>query len=262
MHRATAREARTVAEYRGDLVRRLALGMLSLRLSEVSQVPGGPLVSASAGRRARRDQLTSPRCRPRCGRGARQGHRDARDGAGAFVKFGFTPPELTRQKTNTLRGFERAIAERDRQSSAALAAEYVRHVTRGESVPGLDWEYDITKRILPGVTMPEVNAAIAAVLAEDNRVVTVAAPARAGVPAPTPAADLRRACAGEDGGRDTVGGPRQYGAPPGPRSGARKTLSRRRPTSEPASPSGRCPTAPAWCSNRRTSGKTRSSSAR
>ena len=188
VHRAPAREAKTVAEYREDLVTRLALGMLSLRLSEVSQVPGGPLVTASAGqtRLVRSADVASLSATVREGALGKALTALATERE-RVVKFGFTPPELARQKTNTLRGFERAIAERDRQSSSALTAEYVRHVTRGEAVPGLDWEFDITKRILPGVTLQEVNAAIAGVLAEDNRVVTVAAPARAGVPAPTPA---------------------------------------------------------------------------
>ena len=47
-------------------------------------------------------------------------------------RFGFTATELERQKLDTLRSLERAAAEKDKQQSAALASEYVRHATQGD----------------------------------------------------------------------------------------------------------------------------------
>ncbi len=178
----------TVGDYRRDTIDRLIVGMLSLRLSEVAQAPKGPLLSAgvTSAPPVRGVDLTSLSAT------VRDGLVDAGLGALAIerarlLKFGFTAPELDRQKTTVLRGLERAIAEKDRQVSSALAAEYIRHFTTGEPVPGLQWEFDTTERLLPGISLDDVNAVAMNWLPEDNRVVSVGIPDRPGTPRPTEA---------------------------------------------------------------------------
>ena len=184
-HRRKAVEAVTVGDYRRDTIDRLVSGILSLRLAEVAQVPKSPLLQAAAGKTSvtRTLELTSLNAVVPTG-GVDDALRALTVEAARLAKFGVTREELDRQKATTLRGLERAIADRERQPSTALAAEYVRHVTTGEPVPGLQWEFDTTKALLQGISLEDVNLAATTWLPEDNRVVSVTTPIKAGVVPP------------------------------------------------------------------------------
>jgi len=188
-HRRKAVEAVTVGDYRRDTIERLVSGILSLRLAEVAQVPKSPLLQAAAGKASvtRTLELTSMNAVAPSG-GVDDALRALTVEAARLAKFGVTREELDRQKATTLRGLERAIADRARQPSTALAAEYVRHVTTGEPVPGLQWEFDTTKMLLQGISLEDVNLAATTWLPEDNRVVSVTTPIKPGVVQPTEAA--------------------------------------------------------------------------
>jgi zinc protease len=174
----------TVGDYRREIAERLAVGMFSARLAESSQRAGSPLLNARAtrGRPVRtQDVVTFSTVL----------HSDAIDkGAGVLFlelerieRFGFTAEELERLKTATLRGVERAVAEKNNRPSSTLAAEYIRHFTRGEPFPGLLYEFDLTKRFLPEITLEEVNA-IAAAWLTATRTVVLSAPDKPGVRVP------------------------------------------------------------------------------
>ncbi len=50
LHRRQPREAVTVGDYRRDMIEQLAIAMLSQRLADISQLPKGPILSASAAK--------------------------------------------------------------------------------------------------------------------------------------------------------------------------------------------------------------------
>ena len=178
----------TVGDYRRDTVERLMTGMLSQRLAEVAQTPNGPLLGAGV-------QLSRPVRALEILSLAGLAHEGVAGAAltalaterARLARFGFTEPELQRQKTTMAQDFERAIDDKDRQQSGTLAAEYVRHFTTGEPVPGLQWESDTTQRLLQGITLQEINLIAATWLPEDNRVVAVTAPEKLGRTIPTEA---------------------------------------------------------------------------
>jgi len=179
----------TVGDYLSETIERLMSGMLSQRLSEVAQVQGGPLLGAAMqeSRPVRALQIVS------LAGLARDGAVDAALTSLAterarVARFGFTAAELDRQKTTLLQQYQRAIDDKDRQQSGSLAAEYVRHFTTDEPVPGLQWESDSIGRLLPGISLQEINALAASWLPEDNRVVGVTAPEKSGRAIPTEAA--------------------------------------------------------------------------
>jgi zinc protease len=184
-HRRKAVEAVTVGDYRRDTIDRLVSSILSLRLADVAQAPNSPLLQAVAASApvTRTLEITSMNAAAPSG-GVDSALRALAVEASRLAKFGVTPEELNQQKTTTLRRLERAIADRARQQSTALAAEYVRHVTTGEPVPGLQWEFDTTKMLLPGISLEDVNLAATKWLPEDNRVVSVTMPIKSGVAAP------------------------------------------------------------------------------
>ncbi|MBE3072476.1 MAG: insulinase family protein, partial [Acidobacteria bacterium] len=97
--------------------------------------------------------------------------------------FGFTPTELERGKRDTLRLYEGAFAERDKEESADLAAEYIRNFTQQEPIPGITYEYGLVQRFVPEVTLDEVNK-VAKEWAGGSRVVLVNAPRKPGLVVP------------------------------------------------------------------------------
>ena len=66
------------------------------------------------------------------------------------ARFGFTAGELEREKRDMLRGYESAFAERDKEESADLAAEFIRSFTQQEPTPGITYEYGLVQRFVPG----------------------------------------------------------------------------------------------------------------
>ena len=74
-----------------------------------------------------------------------------------ILRHGFTATEMEREKANLLRSMESAWLERDQRPSVRLVEEYVRHYMEGESVPGIDAEYELHQQLLPEITLQEVN---------------------------------------------------------------------------------------------------------
>jgi zinc protease len=100
------------------------------------------------------------------------------------ARHGFTATELDRHRTNLLRAYERAYAERENSPSAGYAAEYTRVFLEGESMPGIAYEYELMQRLLPGVELDEVNALARQWMTDHSRVVVASGPDKAGVAMP------------------------------------------------------------------------------
>lgn len=100
---------------------------------------------------------------------------------------GFTASELKTEKLNLMEAYERAYKERDKTESESLVGELVRHFLEKEPVPGIEYEYEFTKKYLEGITVEEVNAIIGQQITEENRVVYLTAPEKEEVKMPTTA---------------------------------------------------------------------------
>ncbi len=184
-----ARDQATIGAYRQMmLVDRMFTGMLNTRLSEIALKPGAPFLGAGTGigRLVRTTETTTLSAAVR-----ENGVEAALDAifteAARVTKFGFTEPELDRQKVNMLRGFERAMAEQENQQSDDLAAEYIRNFTTDEPIPGIAYEYELYKRFVPTITLAELNTMAATLSPNQNRTVLVSAPQKPGLVLPTEA---------------------------------------------------------------------------
>lgn len=185
-YKQPTRATETVADYRELLVRSLFNGMLNERLAEIARSPGAPFVGASV--------LWFNLVRPAevYGIGAQVQDDSVLVGLEAILteaararEHGFTTSELERQKRETLRAYERAFEERENTHSSAYADELVSHFLEGEAAPGIAYEYALVRRHLPEITLDEVNARAADLLAEQNRAVIVQMPEKPGVDVPT-----------------------------------------------------------------------------
>ena len=182
------RDQSTVGAYRRGIVEGMFAGMLNARLGEMAQKPDAPFMAAGTGRGlfVKSAEASMLNAMVKEG-GVEKGLTALFAEAQRVAKFGFTQTEFDRQKTNFMRGLEQALAEKDKRPSGQLAAEYIRAVTQSEPIPGLAYEVEITKAMVPGITLAEVNALAAEWVPEGNRVVMVSTPKKEGVPVPTEA---------------------------------------------------------------------------
>ncbi len=100
-------------------------------------------------------------------------------------RHGFTASELVRAKRAMLRGIEQAAREIDKRDGYELVAELVRNFFEGELVIGRAAEAELTAKLLPGVTLEELNSLANAWGGDDSRAVLLSGPD--GMKAPTEA---------------------------------------------------------------------------
>jgi zinc protease len=189
--KSKGRTTRTVGDLRRDLLERLYDQMLNQRFGELALKPETPFVGAGAGGGSfvRNSEYYSLDAQAKEGR-LLESLQSLLIEAERVRRHGFLAAELERAKTNTLRGYERAYQERDKTPSGAFVDEYIDHFLQGEAMPGIAFEYAAMQRLLPTVTLAEVNALGAGRVGEANRVVTVSLPEKDGLKVPTDA-DIR-----------------------------------------------------------------------
>ncbi|MEP6834439.1 MAG: insulinase family protein [Gemmatimonas sp.] len=179
----------TVGDFRTAIIERLYFGILGARLNEIAQKPDAPFLGAGVGGGsfvARDVQAFTLNASVKDG-GILNGIEAVLAEAKRVDQFGFLNSELQRAKDNMLRSYERSYAERDKTNSAPLVDELVRNFLEQEYIPGITAEYNLAKGLLPGITIAEVNAAAQGRITDENRIVGVTAPRKAGVTLPTEA---------------------------------------------------------------------------
>ena len=186
LYKHPAREQASLAAYRLRLVERLYNGMLNRRLGELVQTQADPpFVGAFSGRGSfvRSKEIYSLGAVVKDG-GIERGLEALLTEAERVDEHGFTQSELDRQKQDVMRGMERAYAERDKTESDAYADEYVRAFLEGEPAPGIAYEYELYRRLLPGITLEEINRVGRDWITDRNRVILVSAPEKEGLRVP------------------------------------------------------------------------------
>jgi zinc protease len=178
---------KTVGDYRRDLMEQLYMSMLNARFGEISQKPDAPFLGAGASKGtfiARTKAGFTMGAEVQDG-GIARGLEALLTEARRVDQFGFLESELARAKTNTLRGYERAYAERDKTQSAGLAEEYVRNYLEAEAVPGIAKEYELAQQLLPTVSLKDVNTLASKWITDENRVIIAESPQKEGLKVPT-----------------------------------------------------------------------------
>jgi len=99
-------------------------------------------------------------------------------------RFGFTNSELERAKTDYLKGMEKAYNERDNQKNNNLVREYVRNFLVQEVIPGIEWEYNTTKAVVPQLKLEMVNQLAKSYVTDSNLIVSIMAPDKEAVKIP------------------------------------------------------------------------------
>ena len=175
----------TVQQYTEDLKRSLFASMLNRRLGERTQDADPPFIGAGGGDGSlvRTKSAFSLSASVQDGQYLR-----ALDAmlieAERVRQHGFTASEFDRARQARLRRMEVIWNERDNQRSASLADEYRRHVLSGESVPGIDAEFRLLQRVLPAISLEDVNALVPVLMTQANQVVMISGPGNTDQPMP------------------------------------------------------------------------------
>lgn len=173
----SAKEDKTVAGYRRNMVRILFSNMLNQRLQEIAQQPDPPFVGAGAGYGEFVRGHENFRAVAVVGTG------DIKKGLDALStelerlnRFGFTGSELERAKKSLLNNLERSYNNRDKTESQVWVDEYVRNYLTGEVIPGIAKEFELAKELLPGIGIEELNATAKNSLETDKQLLYVTGP--------------------------------------------------------------------------------------
>ncbi|HEY4217860.1 MAG TPA: insulinase family protein [Gemmatimonadaceae bacterium] len=180
-------KTKTVGDYRRDLMESMYMSMLNNRLEEISQKPDAPFLGADVskgnfiGRSTDAFTLAADVNDGAIPRGLEALLLEAK----RVDQFGFLQSELDRAKESTVRGYERAYAERDKSPSASFVGEYVNNYLQGEAIPGIDYEYKLVQQLVPTITLADLNKLASKWITDDNRVILAESPDKAGVTVPT-----------------------------------------------------------------------------
>jgi zinc protease len=100
-------------------------------------------------------------------------------------KHGITKGEFERAKKEMISSMEQTYNERDKTESMPLAQELYRHFYQGESVPGIEKEFELYKTFLSLISVEDFNNFIKGFIKERGMVITYTAADKPEVKAPT-----------------------------------------------------------------------------
>ena len=186
VYKQPKRSANTLAAYRQGRVEQLFSSMFNDRLSELTQKPNSPFITAFAGqgqlvRSAESFSLTAIVADNGINRGL-----DALLTEGERVRrFGFLQAELDRAKKDLLRSLEQAYAERARTNSAVYAGAYTSAFLQDEPATGIEFNLATTRELLPTITLAEVNRLAGEWMGDKNRAIATTSPDKPGIVNPT-----------------------------------------------------------------------------
>ncbi len=179
-------KAVTVDDYKKVIVQNLFQSMLNARLHEITLQADPPFLFAYAGKSGfvRTAEAVVLQAVVKEG-GIDKGLDAILREAERARQFGFTATELERHKETILRGLEKAVAEKDKTESSHLINQYVDNYLEEQPIPGIENEYVLYKKFVPGITLDDVNALSADLMQKTNRVILVNTAEKEGVAAPT-----------------------------------------------------------------------------
>ncbi len=173
----------TTEDYRNSMVKSLFSQMVNNRLNELRNSENPPFVFGATYHGG-----TFARTKDAFQSFAMTSEKDHLNALKALLeenervkRFGFNEGEFKRAKKNILARLEKSFKDKDKINSNRVIGEYVRNFLTGESMPGIEWEYNFHKEQLPTITLNEVDALISTYLKEDNRVVIITGPEKEGL---------------------------------------------------------------------------------
>src|SRR5688572_24240709 len=179
-HKMPYKDDWTIGGYRQRIVEDLYNSMLSRRFAEIARQPGSPILGAGSSK----GRLLGSKGAFMLSAGVpedgiERGLETLFTEAARVARFGFTATELEREKTTALRSIERSYTSRESRTSGSYASEYIRAFLHGESIPDIEYEFELYKRFLPTITLEEINQIGRTWIRDADRVVAITGPEKA-----------------------------------------------------------------------------------
>lgn len=178
--------AKNIGFMRLKLIQRMINTMFVLRMAEISRKENPPFLYAYC----RYSTLT--RVKDGFYSFAQTRNNEAIKGFTALLtemerlkRHGFTPNEFERVKADILRSYESQYTERNKRKSGELVNQNISHFMTNYPNPGIEYEYEFAKYMIPGITLREVNREVQKYIHPENVIVTVTAPDKEGITVPT-----------------------------------------------------------------------------
>lgn len=181
---------KTVAQYRESIVYELFNQMISSRLDEIAQKPEAPFLfgNSSYGSFIGDKDAFTLLAVAKTGKDIPASIQTLLTENERVKQYGFAASELERAEKNVLSRVENAYNERDKTKSAELLQELIENYLKGEAIPGIAYEYALYQKLLPTVTLEEVNKLISKWIKPTDRSVVITAPEKEKANLPTKAA--------------------------------------------------------------------------
>lgn len=182
-----AREEGTYGEYKESIKERLISTMLTNRLNELTREKNPPFMYAGGGIGRFISNLATFTliAVPKTEQGGVINGVDALlTEAFRAMKYGFVETELDRTKKQMIRGMENAYNEKDKTNSNAFASEYMRNFLQDEPIPGIEVELALYKKLLPEITLDQINDMVKKYIRKQDLVIAISAPEKEGVVVP------------------------------------------------------------------------------
>jgi zinc protease len=176
----------TYGEYRRKLISAFAMGMLNLRYQEITRKPDIPFAQfafAYESYLAGKTKTFTLMASSKADKIAKSTELLLQE-AYRVELHGFTETEFDRVKKEIERMIEKAYDERDKTESQSYAFQYMSNFIQQEDIAGIETDLEITKKMIPGITLQEVNQYIQSLIIHDNTVITISAPEKADVVIP------------------------------------------------------------------------------
>ena len=163
--------------FRKGLVFNLYNGMLSNRLDELTKLAEPPFLFAYSSNRS---WVLSKQMYTLGAYVKTNGILNGLEGLLTEVlrlqKHGFTETELNRQKTVLLRNMEKLYNEKDKTESKKYKWDYKDNFMKGHAIPSIEFLYEESKKLLPMISLVDVNEMSNKIISNENRVITASSP--------------------------------------------------------------------------------------
>jgi zinc protease len=184
-------EDKTLSDYKENIERSLALNILNRRLRELSQSAKPPFAFAGLGFESLMHGYESLNASTSF---SNEGVEKPLNALTAELlrarDYGFTSSELERAKSEMMAFIEKAYNERKTTASQEYVDEYVRNFTTGETMPGIENEYNYYKTLMPTIALANVSAQPKQWMSNMNTFTLITSPQKQDLKLPTDAALL------------------------------------------------------------------------
>ena len=174
LHPAMPRELKPTDQgYLISMVNSLMRMMISYRIEEITMDPNANFIQAMGGYGNQLGETDAFEfiAIPKDGK-EKASMADMFTQVEKIKRYGFTASELERAKTDYLSTVERLYNERTTRQSQNYAQEYYRHYLDGDPIPGIEFEYEYTKMVLPQLPVDLINQLVQQYITDNNVIIS------------------------------------------------------------------------------------------